>query len=419
MAHLVQHLSFGKCRSLAAGELEEQIQRVGGVANSRTDYDYTVFTDTVPSNALERILWLESERTTHLQITAEGLQTAKETVRQQYKRGILDNSNSQLDVLIPQYSFLRQYKMPVIGLPDEVEKITLTDVQAFYKHFYRPDNTVLVVAGDFDQGDLDGWVDQHFASIPRAETLPVRIRDAEPVRTGEQHFQASVRGLPLPMMAVTYLLPPVTSTDMPAFEILQAALSTGESSRFEENLVNSRHIAANAVAYTDLHRAAGLFVLRMTLSGGRKTEEAERALLGEIAQIQQSVLPVSDLERAKNLALADRLRQRETLEGRAESVGYAAVLQNDPQRVHSDMARILSVTAADVQRIAEKYLRKENRTVITIVPDHGTSGTSPSIGLQSDGKMPLPTAFLSFQGRLTKKKMGQAMLKQGGLEGMR
>ena len=378
MAHLLQHMMFGRTRSFGEGGFDKIVEDLGGNTNARTDYDYTVFDTEIPAAGLERLLWAEGERMVHLVPTSEGLQTARGAVGTQWTTGVQDSPYGRLDLIIGQRSFEKSYRRPVIGLPDEVNAITLAEIKSFYQAHYRPDNAVLVVAGDFTQPKLDAWVDRYFGSISASEMPSVRMAESEPLRANERRFREIRRGLPLPALAVTYLLPGATDTNLPAWDVLQAALSEGESSRLSQSLVEEKRLAASAIAYADVRQESGLFILRLTIASGRRVEEGERALMAEIARLQAAPLSVMDLERAKSIALGILLRERQSRAGRAAAVGLAAVLTNDAARANNDIARLLSVTTQDIQNLAKTYLVPQNRVVISYVPEGSTLAATSS-----------------------------------------
>jgi zinc protease len=242
-------------------------------------------------------------------------------------------------------------------------------VKAFHATFYRPDNATLVVAGDFDQKQLDAWVDKYFGRIAKPNQPLPRVTIKEPARTAEKRFTEYGTNVPLPAIVVTYLVPPASSEDAIVLQVADTILSGGTSSRLYQSLVYQQQLAQEATSYTDLREDASLFGLRVTLASDKKPEDAERALFAEIKRLQDTPVTAAELDKAKNLLVTSKLHEREKNEDKALAIGNAAVLLNDATRANTDLARLQAVTAADVQRVMKKYFTDTNRVVITYLPE--------------------------------------------------
>jgi zinc protease len=161
--------------------------------------------------------------------------------------------------------------------------------------------------------------------------------------------------------------------------MLDILLSQGRSSRLYQSLVYQQQVAQSTNANADLREDLGLFELTAIVAAGKKPEDAEAALRAEIKKLQDAPVAAAELEKAKNQIITSQLRQRETNNGKAQSLGDAAVLLGDPNRVNTDLARLQAVTAADVQRVAKKYFIDENRYVFYYLPE----SLKPAAGSQN------------------------------------
>src|SRR6266550_3553956 len=153
-----------------------------------------------------------------------------------------------------------------------------------------------------------------------------------------------------------------------ALRVAATILAQGESSRLYKSLIYEQQVAQSADATPDLREDASVFYFNLVLASGKKPEEGERALLAEIAKMQNAPVAAAELDKAKNQLVTNELRQRETSNGKALSLGEAAVLLGDPNRVNTDLRQLQSVTAADVQRVMKKYFTAANRLVIYYLP---------------------------------------------------
>ena len=365
-AHLFEHLMFKSTKNMRDEMMDRLTEDVGGWNNASTSDDVTNYYEVVPSNYLETLLWAEADRMSTLNVNEKNFPSERDVVKEEFNSGVLTPPYGRLFYAIDKNSFTTHpYKRPTIGSKEDLDAATLEDVRAFHKTFYRPDNAVLIVVGDFEQQQLDGWVDKYFGRVARPTTTIPRVTVKEPERKAERRFNETGPNVPLPAVAITYLAPPVSSPDADALRVAESILSNGESSRLYQSLVYSQQVAAEAFGSANLRQDAGLFVLGAILAGGKQPAEAERALLAELKRIQDEPVTKAELEKAVNLLVASALRERETNSGKAFAIGQSAVVVGDARRVNTDIERLQAVTAADVQRVMKKYFTDTNRVVIT------------------------------------------------------
>src|SRR6267378_2847470 len=368
-AHLFEHIMFKSTRNMKSEMMDRLTEDVGGFNNAFTADDETVYYEVVPSNYLETLLWAEGDRLSGLNVDDANFKSERDVVKEEYRQSVLAPPYGRFEYLLQAKSFLQHpYKRPTIGSIEDLDAATLKDVQDFHSTYYRPDNATLVVVGDFDQKQLDAWVDKYLAPIQKPSAPLPRVQTKEPPRTAEMRFTEYGRN-DLPAVGLTYLTPRQADADSDALRVADAILSAGESSRLYHALVYEQQLAAEADANAEVREDASLFVLTAILSEGKKPEEAERSLLAEIKKMQDSPVSAAELEKAKNQIITDQLRQRETSNGKALALGEAAVLLGDPARVNTDHERLRAVTAGDVQRVAKKYLTDANRLVLYYLPE--------------------------------------------------
>jgi len=365
-AHLFEHMMFKGTKNMRDEQMDRLTEDVGGFNNASTWDDFTNYFEVVPSNYLETLLWAEAERMGSLNVDARNFGTERDVVKEEFNSRVLAPPYGRLFYAIEKQSFsVHPYRRPGIGSIEDLSAATLEDVRAFHKTFYRPDNATLVVVGDFDERQLDQWVDKYFARVPKPDAPLPRVTAKEPERKAVRRVAETGPNVPLPAVAITYLAPPVASADSDALRVAESILTSGESSRLYQSLVYRQQLAVEAFAQADLREDLGLFVLGAIVASGKRAEDAERSLLAELKRMQDEPVSKAELEKAINQLVTNQLRERETNNGKADALGRAAVLMGDPRRVNTDIERLQSVTAADVQRVMKKYFSDTNRVVIT------------------------------------------------------
>jgi len=369
-AHLFEHIMFKSTKNMKAEMMDRLTEDVGGNNNAFTEDDVTVYYEVIPSNYLETLLWAEADRLSGLTVDEENFKSERAVVEEEYRQSILAPPYGKFFYMLQQKSFSSHpYQRPTIGSIEDLDAATLENVQKFHATYYRPDDATLIVVGDFDPKQLDGWVDKYFGPIEKPSLPLPRVQTKEAERKGEKRFTEYGANVPLPGVGITYLTPSEKSEDAPVLTMLDVILSQGRSSRLYQSLIYQQQVAQSANANADLKEDAGLFELTAIVAAGKKPEDAEAALRAEIKKLQDEPISAAELEKAKNQLITSQLRQRETNLGKSQSLGGATVLLGDPNRVNTELERLQAVTAADVQRVAKKYFTDQNRYVFFYLPE--------------------------------------------------
>jgi zinc protease len=345
--------------------MDRLTEDVGGWNNASTWDDLTNYYEVIPSNYIESLLWAEAERMVNLQVDKENFDSERDVVKEEYRQGVLAQPYGRLFQYIDGLSFTKHpYKRGVIGNIDELNAASIEDAEKFYKTFYRPDNAALIVVGDFDQKQLDDWIDKYFGKIQKPSGEIPRVKETEPERTKEIRFEKTAPNVPLPAMAMTFLAPPSTSDDVPALTIAEAILSDGESSRLYQSIVRNQQLASSVAFNADIRKDKGLLYFFAVASAGKSLGDIEKAILAEIKKLQDTPPTEKELEKAKNKLITDILLERETNNGKANALGRAIIFDGNPNSVNQDIAKLQAVTAKDVQDVLRKYLGEDKQVVI-------------------------------------------------------
>jgi zinc protease len=364
-AHLFEHLMFKSTAHMASEMMDRLTEDVGGFNNASTRDDATEYHEVVPSNYLETLLWAEGDRMASLNVNDENFKSERDVVKEEYRFRVLSPPYGRLFTALETQSWaVHPYKRPGIGNIQELDAATLSDVQAFHKTFYRPDNAVLVVVGDIDPAQFDGWVDKYLGTIARPTTPIPRVTIKEPPRKAAKHVDEHGPNVPLPGVVETWLLPEARHADSAALTVASAVLGLGQSSRLYQSLVYKKEIAAEVEVFADLREDAGLFVTLLIIASGHDAKGGEQALNAELAKLAAKPITATELDKAKTQLIANILRDRETNNGKANDIGNSVVVFHDATWVNSWIKRLQAVTAADVQRVVRKYVTGAKPVVI-------------------------------------------------------
>ncbi|WP_411288870.1 M16 family metallopeptidase [Phenylobacterium sp.] len=362
-AHLFEHMMFKATKDLPSESIDRMTEDVGGFNNASTYDDFTNYYEVVPANHLERLIWVESQRLGFLVVDEAVFKSERDVVKEELRQRVLASPYGRLFALyLPQASYTTHpYKRPGIGSIEELDAATIDDVRAFHQAYYRPDNAALIVVGNFDEAQLNGWIDRYMAPIAKpAQPMP-RVTVKEPARAQAGVFNGYGPNVPLPAVALTWQGPSASHPDSPALKVLDAILSGGKSSRLYNALVYEQQIAAEALSSADLPADPGMIVVGAIMASGKTLEQGEAALLAQVKRLRDAAPTAAELNEAKNELVTAKLRERETIDGRGFALGYALQIDGDPAKANSELSDLQAVTAADVQRVAAKYLPENRR----------------------------------------------------------
>jgi zinc protease len=376
-AHLFEHMMFKSTKNMPNEKMDRLTEDIGGFNNAATYPDYTTYFEVVPSNHLEPLLWAEADRMVNLNVDEANFLSERKVVQEEYRARVLDPPYGRLNWLLDDVSYLKHpYGRGVIGNLEQLESATRADAEKFYKAYYRPDNAVVIVVGDFDQNQLDRWVDKYFGLIPKPSGTIARVTVVEPDWTTERRFQKFGPIVPFPATAIVYRAPKSTSPDIYALRLAGSLISDGQSSRLYQSLVRTQQIAQYATMDFELNADGGRISFIGIGSEKGTSQNLESAFLVELRKIQEGGVSAKELEKAKNQLVSEAIRIRETNEGKGGAIQRAIAYRGDPKAVNSEIAALQAVTAADIQRVMKQYFRDNNRVVIHYNQEKKAEGTT-------------------------------------------
>lgn len=381
-AHLFEHLMFKATRNMPAETFDRLTEDVGGDNNASTYDDFTEYHEVAPANYLRPILWAEAERMGLLVVDDAAFKSERLVVEEELRQRVLAKPYGRLFyLLLPEISFTTSpYGRPTIGSIADLDSATLADVQAFHATWYRPDNAVLVVVGNFDAAQLDTWVDAYFGKVKRPAWPIPPSPPAEPARANGRVWTAYAPNTPLPAVLFSYPAPEAASPDSAVLQVADAVLSSGDGSRLHQSLVYRDQIAQDAFGFLRLRNQPGFYGAGVILSEGVDPKRGEAALRAEVSGLVTAPPTAEELARAKAQLVTQMLRDRETVVGKAHELADAVVIDGDAAEVNRSVAEIQAVTSADVARVVARWWGDATKNEIIYRSEADKPAGAPDFG---------------------------------------
>lgn len=375
-AHLFEHIMFKSTTNLPPEGFDRLTEDAGGFNNASTWNDYTNYYETVPANHLERVLWSEAERMGSLVVDEATFASERDVVKEEFRQSVLSQPYGKLFYLyLNQASFdVHPYGRPGIGSIADLDAATVEDVRAFHAAYYRPDNAVLVVSGNFDPARLDGYVEKYFAGIKTPNRPIPRVTAVEPPRTAPRSFTVYEPNVPLPAVTLAWPQPAAQSKDIAALIMMDAVLTSGQSSRLYQSLVYEQQLAVETGSNFEITRDPGAYALYAILSDGKSAEDGLAALQAEAARLRDTLVTQAELDEARNEIITATLESRETSDGRADELARSVIVFRDPQAADRQLAQLQAVTPQDIQRVARLVMDDTKSVTIKYLPEDMQNG---------------------------------------------
>ena len=370
-AHLFEHMMFKGSKNVEPEQHTSIVSSVGGQANAYTTEDATVFWQTVPSQYLPLVLWMEADRMATLRIDDRTFKNEREVVKEERRMRIENQPYGRLNEILFDHAFaVHPYKHPVIGSMADLEAATIDDVRGFHQTYYVPANATIVIAGDFDKDQTVDLVNRYLGRVPGADKAVPREIPKEPIPAKEKRVTVE-EPWPLPAIIVAHHIIYDGHPDSYPLHILAKVLSDGQSSRIYRKLVYETGQALTAFGSANLIENPNLFYMVAIANPGQRPEALEKALVAELERVKTEGITERELQRAKNQFARDYILQRESIQDKATVLAHAEVLHADIKTADAEFDIFQNMTAADVKRVANTYFTPERRVVLHVMPKGG------------------------------------------------
>ena len=389
-AHLFEHLLFQGSQNAPKGTFIGTITNAGGVLNGSTRFDYTNYYQVVPSNALESILWLEADRMARPVINQAVLENQQGVVQNEVKVNVLNQPYGGWPWLdMPQVANENWHNAHnFYGALEDLQNATVDDATQFFNGFYRPNNAVLVVAGDIDYAQTRAMVTRYFGSIPRGQ--PIQFPDIREPRQTQEKFRAKKDPLaPRPAFTAAWHVPERNTPQWYAMGLLDQILVQGQDSRLYQELVRERAITGSVqgginIGLGNMYNYNGpmLWTVAFVHDQAKSREEITAALNEVIEGIRTTPVTADELQRAKTKVRANLYNTVDpaTRFGMVDLLAVGALWENDPRWVNRLERGFDQVTPELLLATAREYLRPTNRSILVIEPGAATSAPAARTG---------------------------------------
>ncbi len=366
MAHLLEHMLFRPSKKF--GSIKQTIADKGAFANGQTGYDRTDYYEILPASDsnLNWALDMESDRMVNSLMRDEDLQKEFTVVRNEFEMGENYPENILRERIVSTAFIWHNYGKSPIGSKEDIERVPVTNLAAFYRKYYQPDNATLIIGGKFDEKKTLALVAGYFGKIPRPARVLVQPYTVEPPQDGERYVELRRNG-DLPFIGMAFHTPAYSDKDFVANDLVVEILTNDPSGYFYKLLVDTK-LATKEYGFSQNLYDPGYTYFGVSVPKDKSLDSAKAAFLGAADRLSMLTITQEDLDRAKNTLkkeISDA--QNNTLNfvlGLADVIGAG-----DWRLFYIYRDRIDELTLADVQACLKKYYHTSNRTVGVFIPD--------------------------------------------------
>ncbi len=373
VSHVLEHMMFKGTDQLGPNEFSRVIAANGGRENAFTGRDYTAYFQRLEKSRLPISFELESDRMHNLKLDLDEFKKEVEVVKEERRLRTDDRPESLVYEKFMATAFhASNYRNPIIGWPQDLDRMRLQDLEHWYRRFYAPNNATVVVAGDVEPDTVFGLAEKYFGKVARRDLEP-NAEILEPQQDEPRRIQVKLPAK-VPYLLIGFHVPSMSAKkpddwEPYALDILAYILDGGKSARLPTRLVREQRVATSVgVGYDPVSRLPTLFVIDGNPANGKTTEELETALQVEIERLKLELVSQQELNKVKAQIVASNVFERDSVFYQAMKLGELETVGLD-WRLESQMVdRLRAVTAEQVRMVARKYLQPANMTVAVLAP---------------------------------------------------
>jgi len=360
-AHLFEHLMFGGSKN--APDFDTELQLAGGTNNAFTTNDLTNYYDILPVSNIETALWLESDRMLNLDFNDKSLEVQRNVVCEEFKEHYINRPYGDLWHKIRKVVYKKHpYQWPTIGLDlDHVRDATMDDVRGFFHRWYSPNNAILSISGGITTERALELANKWFGDIPAGKPLDFTIPQ-EPEQN-EARFEKFEADVPVNLIFKVYHMDGRVGSGYYAQNLLSDVLGHGESSRLYQSLKMEQRLFTDVSAFVSGSIDTGMFVVSGKLADGVEYEQADAAIVAELAKLAENPANSVELQRVQNMVETDLAGSYTNTLNKAQGLAMAEML-GDANLVNTEIDQYLQVTEADIEKSASTILNQEKCSTV-------------------------------------------------------
>ncbi|MBR9922328.1 MAG: insulinase family protein [Bacteroidetes bacterium] len=356
-AHLFEHLMFGGSANIP--DFDEPIQKAGGENNAFTNNDVTNFYDVLPAENLETALWLESDRMLSLNFSEQVLEVQRKVVLEEFNETCINQPYGDVWHHLADLAYkVHPYRWPTIGkVPKHVEDATIEDVRDFFYKFYRPNNAILVVAGNVKNDEAVCQVEKWFGEIPAGETQDRRLPQEPPQTKLQQRINEA--NVPVDALYMAFHTSSRMDESYYTTDLISDILGNGPSSRLYRGLLKEQRLVNSIDCYLTGSMDPGLLIVEGRPADGVSLEQLEEIIWTELDQLRNESLSPRELEKVKNKLESTHEFSESNILNKAMNLAFYELL-GDIELVNEEINHYRRITAEGIQQTARKILTREN-----------------------------------------------------------
>ena len=373
VAHVLEHMMFKGTDKVKSGEFSRLVAAVGGRENAFTSRDYTAYFQQVEKSKLDEVMKLEADRMSNLKFDDAEFLKEIQVVMEERRLRTEDNPSSLLNESLMATAYISSpYRYPVVGWMNDLVNMKASDARDWYRSWYKPNNATVVIAGDVDPKVILQAVEKYYGAASARE-LPERKPQTEPLQKGMKRVQvkAPADSARLAMAwKVPKLRPGALDDDEPyALELLTAVLDGYDNARLNRKLIKQERVVNDVgVGYDMISRGPELFLISASMAKGKTVEQAENSIRKALKELVDNGILESELKRIKVRILSEQIYKRDSIFGQAMEIGSTEMAGFSWRDIDLMLEKMQTITPAQVQAVAKKYLVDDGLTIAVLDP---------------------------------------------------
>ena len=372
LSHILEHMLFKGTETRGVGRIDQEVQEAGGYMNAYTSFDRTVYYIDVPNTGAKTAIDILCDIMQHATLPEEELSKELDVIRREIDMGQDDPGRRSSRKLFETAYSVSPYRYTIIGYPEIFNELGRGDIVRYYHERYIPNNMFYVIVGDIDSDGVISQINEAF-SKNKNKPLPPLVLLEEPRQTAPRDVVEEAP-IQLGYMHMSWHVPDVRHSDMPALDVLATLLGSGRSSRIYQNIREKLGLVNSADAWTYTPLGSGLFGMSAVIDAG-KFGDARAALQAELDVLKETPVPEAELGKVVKQFVSATLGIRKTMEGQAQTLGDSWIIAHDLDFADRYLEAVKRVDPIDVQRVAAEYTADDNRTLYALLPN----GAAPKV----------------------------------------